>query len=145
MSSREANEKAIAYGLDLYCIAPNAKPPVCKILNYGKYKYDQQKQSRESKKNRTVTVLKQVQLTPQIGMHDLETKAKHARGFLMDGNKVQVCVVFRGRQLAHKEVGEEVMHRFCEILSDISVVDKSPYWEGKWYDCILAPSKKKQN
>ncbi len=142
MSSRAANEIAIRYGLDLYCVSPNAHPPVCKILNYGKYKFDQQKASRESRKNQHTNALKQVQLTPQIGQHDLETKARHARGFIEDGNKVQVCVVFRGRQLAHKEVGEEVMKRFCEILADVATVEKQPYWEGKWYDCILGPKKK---
>ncbi len=144
MSSRAANELAIKYGLDLYCVAPQGKPPVCKILNYGKFKFEKQKAAKEAKKNQKSTELKQVQLTPQIGIHDLETKARHAREFIEDGNKVEVCVIFRGRQMSHKDLGEEVMKTFCDKLSDISGVDKSPFWEGKWYKSIIAPLKKKQ-
>jgi len=142
MSSRAANEIALRQGLDLYCVSPAANPPVCKILNYGKFKFEQQKLARESRKNQKTAETKQVQVTPQIGQHDLETKARHAHEFLEDGNKVQVCVVFRGRQLSHKEVGEDVMNRFISLVSDVANVDKAPYWEGKWYDCILAPKKK---
>ncbi len=144
MSSRAANELAIKYGLDLYCVAPQGKPPVCKILNYGKFKFEKQKAAKEAKKNQKSTELKQVQLTPQIGIHDLETKARHAREFIEDGNKVEVCVIFRGRQMSHKDLGEEVMKTFCDKLSDISGVDKPPFWEGKWYKSIIAPLKKKQ-
>lgn len=144
MSSRAANELAMKYGLDLYCVAPQGKPPVCKILNYGKFKFEKQKAAKEARKNQKSTELKQVQLTPQIGMHDLDTKARHAKGFIEDGNKVEVCVIFRGRQMAHKGLGEEVMKTFCDQLADISGVDKPPFWEGKWYKCIIAPLKKKQ-
>ncbi len=144
MSSRAANDLAIKYGLDLYCVAPQANPPVCKIVNYGKLRFEKQKAAKEARKNQKSTELKQVQLTPQIGQHDLDTKARHARGFIEDGNKVEVCVIFRGRQLAHKEVGEDVMKRFVDQLADISNVDKQPFWEGKWYKMILAPMKKKQ-
>lgn len=142
MSSGAANQLAASYDLDLYCVAPNAHPPVCRIVNYGKLRYEQQKQQKISRKNQHVTELKQIQLTPQIGVHDLETKARKGREFLEEGNKVQVCVVFRGRQLSHKEVGEEVMSRFVSTLEDIAIVDKAPYWEGKWYNSILAPRKK---
>lgn len=142
MSSRAANELAMRYGLDLYCVAPNANPPVCKILNYGKLKFEKAKAAKEARKNQHSTELKQVQLTPQIGQHDLETKARHAREFLEDGDKVEVCVVFRGRQMAHKEVGEDVMKRFVDQLADISIIDKEPYWERKWYNAILAAKKK---
>lgn len=143
MSSREANELALQeYGLDLFCVAPQANPPVCKILNYGKYRFEKQKSEKEARKNQRKVELKQVQLTPQIGQHDLDTKARHAREFLEDGNRVEVCVIFRGRQMAHKEVGEDVMQRFCSALEDVSVVDKEPFWEGKWYKSILAPKKK---
>ncbi len=128
----------------MFCVAPNANPPVCKILNYGKYRYEQQKQSRISKKNQHIVETKQVQLHVNIGQHDLETKARHAKGFLEDGNKVQVCVVLKGREMAHKEIGEELMKRFCDLLVDVSNTEKAPYWEGKWYDCILAPKAKKQ-
>ena len=144
MSSRAANELAIRYQLDLYCVAPTANPPVCKILNYGKFKYEQQKAKKEAKKNQTRHETKQIQITPQIGQHDLETKAKKAREFLEDGDKVQLCVVFRGRQLSHKELGDDVMQRFIALMEENAVIDKAPYWEGKWYDVILAPKKKKQ-
>lgn len=142
MSSRQANELAMSYNLDLYCVAPQANPPVCKILNYGKFRFEKQKQDRAQKRNRKSNETKQIQLTPQIGLHDLETKARKAREFLENGDKVQVCVVFKGRQMAHKEVGEDVMKKFQEILQDVSQVDKAPYWEGKWYNSILAPKKK---
>ena len=142
MSSRAANDLAMRYSLDLYCVAPNANPPVCKILNYGKFRFEQQKQDRLSRKNHKASELKQIQLTPVIGEHDLETKSKKAREFLEDGDKVQVCVVFRGRQMSHKEVGEEVMSKFIALEQDVSIIDKAPYWEEKWYNAILAPKKK---
>ncbi|MCQ2798781.1 MAG: translation initiation factor IF-3 [Bacilli bacterium] len=142
MSSREANQIAIQHNLDLFCISPKANPPVCKILDYGKYRFDQQKAEKEAKKNQHRTELKQIQLTPQIGIHDIETKARKGKEFLEDGNKVEVVVVFRGRQLSHKEVGEEVMKKFMDILADGAQVDKAPYWEEKYYKVILAPKKK---
>jgi translation initiation factor IF-3 len=142
MSSRAANDLAMRYNLDLYCVAPNANPPVCKILNYGKFRFEQQKQDRLSRKNQHATELKQVQITPQIGQHDIDTKARHAREFIEDGNKVQICVVFKGRQLAHKDLGEGVMQSFINSLADIALIDKPPFWEGKWYECIVAPKKK---
>lgn len=142
MSSRAANDLAMRYSLDLYCVAPNANPPVCKILNYGKLRFEQQKQDRLSRKNHKASELKQIQLTPVIGEHDLETKARQAHEFLEDGDKVQVCVVFRGRQMSHKEVGEEVMNKFIALEQDVSTIDKAPYWEEKWYNAILAPKKK---
>ncbi len=144
MSSQNANKLAASYDLDLYCVAPNAKPPVCKILNYGKFRYEQQKQQKASKKNQHVTETKEVQLTPVIGQHDLETKARRACEFLTEGDKVRCCVVFRGRQLSHKEVGEEVMKKFLSLVEAVSSIDKAPYWEEKRYNVVLAPVKKKQ-
>jgi translation initiation factor IF-3 len=108
MPSRQANELAASYNLDLFCVAPNANPPVCKILNYGKYRFEQQKQERISKRNQHVAETKQIQLHPNIGIHDLETKAHHAHDFLEEGDKVQVSVVFKGREMAHQEIGEDV-------------------------------------
>lgn len=142
MSSREANQIAAQHNLDLYCISPKANPPVCKILDYGKYRFEQQKAEKQAKKNQHKTEVKQIQLTPQIGLHDIETKARKGREFLEDGNKVEVAVIFRGRQLSHKEVGVDVMNKFMEILADVAQVDKAPYWEEKWYRAILAPKKK---
>jgi len=141
MSSGAANQLAASYDLDLYCVAPNATPPVCKILNYGKLRFEKQKASRKNQRS-SGNEMKQIQLRPQIGQHDLETKARKAREFLEDGIRVEACVVFRGRQLAHKEMGEEVLARFIDTLKDVATIDKAPYWEGKWYRSILAPIKK---
>lgn len=143
MSSREANTLAASYQLDLYCVAPTAVPPVCRICNYGKVRFEKQKQEKLKKKNQKVQELKQIQLTPQIGQHDLETKARKAHEFFEKGDRVEVCVVFRGRQMTHTEIGEEVMNKFNEVCQDVASVDKAPYWEGKWYKEILAPIKKK--
>ena len=141
MSSREAQFKANELELDLLCVAPNAKPPVCKLLNYGKYRFEQQKKAKIAKKNQHIVELKEVQLTPQIGIHDMETKARHATNFLKSGNKVKVGVRFRGRQMAHQEVGHEVITKFIEMLSEFCVVEKAPAMEGRWLLAILAPKK----
>ena len=143
MSSKEAYNIAVQHDLDLLCVAPNANPPVCKIINYGKYRFEQQKKARESKKKQHVIELKEVQLTPQIGDHDLETKSKAARKFLLDGNKVKVGVRFRGRQMTHIEVGEEVINKFIASLEDISSVEKKPSMDGKWLTGIISPKSKK--
>jgi translation initiation factor IF-3 len=143
MPSRQANELAASYNLDLFCVAPNANPPVCKILNYGKYRFEQQKQERISKRNQHVAETKQIQLHPNIGAHDLETKARHAHDFLEQGDKVQVAVVFKGREMAHQEIGETLMKKFMDLMSDVATVEKAPYWEGKWYSAVLAAKAKK--
>ena len=142
MSSREAQLKANEYDLDLYCVAPNAQPPVCKIINYGKFRFEQQKKAKEAKKNQHTIETKEVQLTPQIGAHDMETKARAAIKFLQDGNKVKVGVRFRGRQMTHLEVGQEVMDKFIQLLSEYSVVEKPSNMEGRWMIAILAPKRK---
>jgi len=142
MSSSAANELALHYSLDLYCVAPQANPPVCKILNFGKLRFEQQKQDRLARKNHKASETKEIQLTPVIGEHDLETKARKAHEFLEDGNKVQVSVVFRGRQMSHKEVGEEVMKKFMSLVADVSIIEKTPYWEDKWYNAVLGPKQK---
>lgn len=143
MSSREAQFKANEYNLDLLCVAPNAQPPVCKILNYGKFRFDQQKRAKEAKKNQKVIEVKEVQLTPQIGVHDMETKARHALKFLSEGNKVKVGVRFRGRQMTHLDVGEETLNRFIELVSEVAVIEKPAAMEGRWMITILAPKKNK--
>lgn len=143
MSSRRANELAASYNLDLYCVAPNANPPVCKILNFGKLRFEKQKQERMAKKNQHVVETKQIQLHVNIGQHDIATKAKHANEFLEDGNKVQVCVILKGREMSHKEIGEDLLNKFLELVKDNANVEKAPSWEGKWYSCIVAPKSKK--
>ena len=143
MSSREAQLKANEYELDLVCVSPNAEPPVCKLLNYGKYRFEQQKRAKEAKKNQRIIEVKEIQLTPQIGAHDLETKARAAMKFLSEGNKVKVGVRFRGRQMTHIEVGQEVMDNFIALLADYAVVEKPSAMEGKWMYAVLAPKKNK--
>ena len=142
MSSREAQFKANEYDLDLMCVAPGAKPPVCKIINYSKWRFEQQKKAKEAKKNQHVVEVKEVQLTPQIGFHDMETKAKAALKFLDAGNKVKVGVRFRGRQMTHIEVGQEVMDKFIALLSDYAMIEKPAAMEGRWMYAVLAPKKK---
>ena len=142
MSSREAQFKANDYDLDLMCVAPNAKPPVCKIINYSKYRFEQQKKAKEAKKNQHTVEVKEVQLTPQIGGHDMETKARAATKFLEAGNKVKVGVRFRGRQMTHIEVGQEVMDKFIALLSEVAVVEKPSSMDGRWMIAVLAPKRK---
>ena len=142
MSSREAQMKANSYELDLYCAAPEAKPPVCKILDYGKFRYEREKKKKDAIKKQKVVEVKEIQLTPQIGMHDLETKARAATKFLEAGNKVKVGVRFRGRQMTHIEVGQEVMDKFIALLSDYAMIEKPAAMEGRWMYAVLAPKKK---
>ncbi len=131
------------YGLDLLCVAPMAKPPVCKILDYGKFRFETQKKQREAKKNQHIVEIKEVQLTPQIGQHDLETKVRAAIGWLQEGDKVKVGVRFRGRQLSHVEVGEEVMNRFIALVDEFATIEKKPVLDGKWLSGVLASKVKK--
>ncbi len=143
MSKHEAIRKAEEYNLDLLCVAPMAKPPVCKIINYGKYRYESQKKAKEAKKNQKVIEVKEIQLTPQIGEHDLLTKVKAATKFLEEGNKIKVGVRFKGRQLSHVEVGEAVMNRFIELTQEFANVDKKPNLDGKWLTAVLSSKVKK--
>lgn len=143
MSSREAQAKAAEAGLDLVCISPNATPPVCKILDYGKYKFEKQKKDKVIRQNQTIQVTKEVRLTPNIGSHDLETKAKNAIKFLEQGNKVKVSLQFRGRERAHENVGHQVLARFAEICKDSGSISTPAMLNGRFLDMILAPTKKK--
>lgn len=143
MSRFEAFKKAEEYELDLLCVAPNANPPVCKIINYGKYRFESQKKAKEAKKNQKIIEIKEIQLTPTIGEHDIQTKVKAAIRFLNEGNKIKVGVRFRGRQLAHVEVGEEVLNKFIDYVKEYAIVEKAPNLEGKWLTCILASKIKK--
>lgn len=143
MSRFNALNKAEEYELDLLCVAPNANPPVCKIINYGKYRFESQKKAKEAKKNQKIIEIKEIQLTPTIGEHDVQTKVKAAIRFLNDGNKIKVGVRFRGRQLAHVEVGEEVLNKFIDYVKEYSVIEKAPSLDGKWLTCVLASKIKK--
>ena len=124
--------------LDLVLVAPNAEPPVCKIMNYGKYKFEQAKKEKEARKKQKVLETKEIRVTPNIEQHDFEFKSKNARKFLEDGNKVKITVKFRGRELNYVKLGEEALNKFVEDLSDIASLEKKPLLEGKIMFIILA-------
>lgn len=124
--------------LDLVLVAPNAEPPVCKIMNYGKYKFEQAKKEKKARKKQKVLETKEIRVTPNIEQHDFEFKSKNARKFLEDGNKVKITVKFRGRELNYVKLGEEALNKFVEDLSDIASLEKKPLLEGKNMFIILA-------
>ena len=139
MSSRDAYKHAQEAGLDLVKIAPGAKPPVCKIIDYGKYKYEQTRKEKEAKKKQKVFQIKEVKLRPNIEDHDFFVKLKNAQRFLGDGNKVKVTIMFRGREMTHPELGQDVLDRFAKELGDTVVREKPPKLEGRNMTMIVAP------
>lgn len=143
ISLREALEKAEEKNLDLVLVAPNANPPVCKIMNYGKYKFEQAKREKEAKKKQKTLEVKELRVTPNIEEHDFGFKSKNARKFLEDGNKVKITVRFRGREVNNSRAGEVVLEKFIDVLSDISVVEKKPKLEGRNMFIILAKKTEK--
>lgn len=138
VSIREALEKAEEKNLDLVLVAPNANPQVCKIMNYGKYKFEQVKKEKEAKKKQKVLEVKELRVTPNIEEHDFGFKSKNARKFLEDGNKVKITVRFRGREVNNSKAGEIVLNKFIEALGDIATVEKAPKLEGRNMFTILA-------
>ena len=141
MSPREAMRLAEEADLDLVKISPNAVPPVCKIMDYGKFKFEQAKKEKENRRNQKVVEIKEVQLSMTIDVGDLNDKAKQATRFLNDGNKVKVSIRLRGRQMAHANLGRDVMNNFFEGLKEIAVVEKPINMEGRNIIMILAPKK----
>ena len=141
MSAKEALKKAEEKNLDLVKIAPNAKPPVCKIMDYGKYRFEQAKREKEARKNQKVVEIKEIRLSLNIDTHDFETKAKHAEKFLKAGNKVKVSIRFRGREMAHPELGLASMEKFAEACREFSTVEKPAKLEGRQMLMFLAPVK----
>jgi translation initiation factor IF-3 len=135
----EALRMAEAKGLDLIEIAPTAKPPTCKIMDYGKYKYELKKKEHQARKNQTVITIKEVQLRPRTDQHDLDVKMRHARRFLMEGDKVKVNLRFYGREMAHQEVGMNLLKRVVASLQDIALVEVPPKMEGRQLFVLLAP------
>ena len=142
MMRREALEKAYDYELDLLCVAPNGNPPVCKIVDYGRYRFEAQKKAKESKRNQHVTEVKPMRLSPVIDTHDFETKLRQARNWVEDGMKVKIDMRFRGRLITRLEVGKKVMNSFVEQMSDIASVEKAPALEGNTMSVVLTPKKK---
>ena len=141
VSSREALKIAEEAELDLVKISPNANPPVCKIMNYGKYLFELSKKAKEAKKNQKITEIKEVWLSMTIDIGDLQVKAKQAQKFLSAGNKVKVSIRMRGRQMAHQEIGVDVMKRFFDMVKDLGTIEKQPLTEGRNIWMMLAPSK----
>ncbi len=138
MKTLDAIEKAQGKDLDLVLVAPNGNPPVCKIMNYGKYRFEQAKKEKEARKNQKTFDIKELRVTPNIEEHDFGFKVKNARKFLEDGNKVKITVRFRGRELNYIKLGEQALNKFIEELSDIAIVEKKPLLEGKNMFIILA-------
>lgn len=140
---RDAIRLSEERGFDLVEIAPQAVPPVCKIIDFGKFKYEQQKREKIQKKNQTVSILKEIRLHPNTDVHDFDFKAKHAINFLEEGNKVKVSVMFKGREMAYTEQGEELLNRFIERMDDVAKVESPIKLEGRNMNIILAPQSKK--
>lgn len=141
VSSREAQRIADDAGLDLVKISPNSNPPVCKIMNYGKYLFELAKKAKEAKKNQKVVEIKEIWLSMTIDVGDLNVKAKQAQKFLVAGNKVKVSIRMRGRQMAHQELGIDVMNKFFELVKDVGTMEKRPLTEGRSIWMMLAPLK----
>jgi translation initiation factor IF-3 len=142
LSTTEAIRLAQERGLDLVEISPGADPPVCKILDFGKYRFEQGKKLRESKKKQKQVKLKEMRMQPKIDGHDLAFKVKHIREFLADGSKVKVTVRFRGREMAHKELGKAVLDRVLEMLEDTFILEAPPKMEGRFMSLMIAPGAK---
>ncbi|BEU87880.1 translation initiation factor IF-3 [Selenomonas sp. TAMA-11512] len=144
MATRDALRLAEEQHLDLVEVAPKAKPPVCRIMDFGKYRYEQQKREKEAKKKQKTITIKEVKLRPNIEQHDFDVKLKNAIRFLGEGNKVKVTIMFRGRELSHPELGRDLLQRVASDLKDQVVVEREPKLEGKNMIMILAPKVQKQ-
>ena len=145
LSSREALALADEAGLDLVCIAPNATPPVVKIMNYGKFKYQQEKKIKEAKKNQKIIVTKEIKLSVKIAQNDIDYKVKHAREFLEKGNHVKFRVFLRGREMANPAAGAEVLSRVWPMVEDIASKENEPKLEGRYVNMLVIPLKKEKH
>ena len=143
VTADEANAMAEEQGLDLVKISPNATPPVCKIMDYSKFCFDQKKREKEAKKNQKVVEIKEIRMSPSIDTNDLNTKVKAALKFLKDGNRVKVSVRFRGREMAHTNLGEKLLMDFAEACSEIANMEKNPKLEGRFMAMFLTPKNSK--
>lgn len=142
VSLAEALAMAEEAGLDLVEIVPGSVPPVCKIINFGKFRYDQTKREKESKRSQHQVKVKEIKVKPNIDVHDLETKIRHAREFISKGNKVKVTCVFRGREMMHPEIGEKVIQKVCHDLEDVAMPESPPKMLGRMLGVVLAPGAK---
>ena len=141
MPIEQAIAQAEALGLDLVEVAPNARPPVCRVMDYGKFKYEEQRKARKARKKQHTVQVKEVKFRPGIEEHDFEFKLRHARRFLEEGNKVKATMMFRGRQITHAEIGRDVLLRVSQELDDLARIEAHPNLEGRNMTMILAPKK----
>ena len=145
MPLQQAMDIAIEKDLDLVKIAPGSNPPVCKVMDYGKFRFEQAKKDKEAKKNQHIVEIKEVRMSPGIGENDFNVKLKNAQKFLTDGDRVKVSVRFRGREMAHTNLGEVLLRQFAEKCSEIAVLDKQPKLEGRSMSMFLSPKAPAQN
>ena len=143
MSSDAALKMAYDQGYDLVLMAPQAQPPVCRIMDYGKYRFERDKKEKEAKKKQQTVELKEIQLSCRIDTHDFETKARHAVKFLESGNKVRVVMRFKGREMSHVGIGQEIMKKFQDTCSEVGSVDKAPVLDGRIMSMVISPVKAK--
>ncbi len=139
----QALEQAQQRGLDLVEVAPEANPPVCRIMDFGKYKYLQARRQKEARKKQTIILVKEVKMGPKTDVHDFDFKAKHVRRFLEDGHKAKVTVRFKGREMAHTELGWKLLNRMAETVSDLAVIEHHPRLEGRMLTMILSAKARK--
>ncbi len=139
MPIEQALQTAYSQNLDLVEVAPEARPPVCRIMDYGKYRYEQSKKAREARKKQTIIELKEIKLRPKTEEHDFKFKARHAERFLKEGNKAKITMMFRGREMIRMDRGKALLDRFVEALKDVAVVEQAPKIEGRNMTLILAP------
>lgn len=142
MSSADALKIAIEQELDLVKIAPASTPPVCKVMDYGKYRFEQAKREKEARKNQHIVEVKEIRMSPGIGLNDFNTKLKSGQKFLSDGDRLKVTVRFRGREMAHTNIGESLLKKFAEECSELATVDKNPKLEGRFMTMFLSPKTK---
>ena len=143
MTSEAALKIAYDQGYDLVLMAPQAQPPVCRIMDYGKFRFERDKKEKEAKKKQQTVELKEIQLSCRIDTHDFETKARHAQRFLTDGNKVRVVMRFKGREMSHIAIGQEIMQKFRDTCSELGSVDKDPVLDGRLLSMVITPVKQK--
>lgn len=143
MSASQALDIAAEKGLDLVKISPNAVPPVCKIMDYGKYRFEQTKREKEARKNQHIIEIKEIRMSPSIGDNDFNVKLRNGQKFLKDGDRLKVAVRFRGREMAHTAIGEELLNKFAAECADIATVDKAPKLEGRNMSIFLSPKPNK--
>ena len=144
MSAQDALQLAEEQGLDLVKISPNAVPPVCKIMDYGKFRFEQTKREKEARKNQRVVEIKEVRMSPSIDVNDFNVKLRSAQKFLGEGNRVKVTVRFRGREMAHTEIGQDLLVKFAEECGESAVLDKAPKLEGRHMSIFLSPKSAKE-